>query len=48
MKADAIPSLDLYIEAASEKKASNLVVLDLQGLTSIADVFIICSGRSNR
>ena len=48
MKADTIPSLDLYIEAASEKKASNLVVLDLQGLTSIADVFIICSGRSNR
>jgi ribosome-associated protein len=48
MKTDAIPSLDLYIEAASEKKALNLVVLDLRGLTSIADVFIICSGRSNR
>ena len=48
MKADEIPSLDLYIEAASEKKAENLVVLDLQELTSIADAFIICSGRSNR
>ncbi len=48
MKTGAIPSLDLYIEAASEKKALNLVILDLQGLTSIADVFIICSGRSNR
>lgn len=41
-------SLDLYIEAASEKKAINLVVLDVRELTSIADVFIICSGRSNR
>ena len=48
MKTEAIPSLELYVEAASEKKALNLVVLDLQGLTSIADAFIICSGRSNR
>jgi ribosome-associated protein len=48
MKTEPIPSLELYIEAASEKKALNLVVLDLQGLTSIADAFIICSGRSNR
>lgn len=48
MKTEAVPSLELYIEAASEKKALNLVVLDLQGLTSIADAFIICSGRSNR
>jgi ribosome-associated protein len=48
MKADEISSLDLYIEAASEKKAENIVVLDLQDLTSIADAFIICSGRSNR
>ena len=36
------------IKAASEKKAQNLVVLDVRGLTSIADAFIICSGRSNR
>jgi len=48
MSADAIPSLGLYLEAASEKKALNLVALDVRELTSIADVFIICSGRSNR
>ncbi len=48
MSKDEVPSLDLYIKAASEKKAQNLVVLDVADLTSIADVFIICSGRSNR
>ena len=48
MSTDADPSLDRYIEAASGKKALNLIVLDVRDLTSIADVFIICSGRSNR
>ena len=48
MSKDAVPSLDLYIKAATAKKALNLVVLDVAELTSIADVFIICSGRSNR
>ena len=46
-KADIAP-LDLYIKAALGKKAMNLVALDVQELTSFADVFIICSGRSNR
>ena len=40
--------LDLYINAALGKKAMNLVALDVHNLTSFADVFIICSGRSNR
>ncbi len=40
--------LDLYIQAVLSRKAEGVVVLDLRGLTSIADVFIICSGRSNR
>jgi len=48
MSTDAVSSLDLYIEASSEKKALNLIVLDVRDLTSIADVFIICSGRSDR
>jgi ribosome-associated protein len=48
MSKDPAPSLDLYIKAASAKKALNLVVLDVAELTSIADAFIICSGRSNR
>ncbi len=42
------PSLDLYIKAALGKKALGLVVLDVRELTSVADIFIICSGRSNR
>jgi ribosome-associated protein len=42
------PSLDQYIKAVLGKKALNVVVLDVSELTSFADVFIICSGRSNR
>jgi len=33
-------------EAALQKKAQNLVVLELIGLTVIADYFVICSGES--
>ena len=42
------PSIDLYVKAASGKKAINLMALDVRGLTSFTDTFIICSGRSNR
>ena len=48
MKHDYDPSLDLYVKAALGRKALELVVLDVQELTSVADAFIICSGRSNR
>lgn len=33
-------------QAALEKKALDLAVLDLQGLSSIADFFLVCSARS--
>jgi ribosome-associated protein len=42
------PALDLYVKAVLGRKALNVVVLDVAELTSFADVFIICSGRSNR
>jgi ribosome-associated protein len=42
------PDLDLYITAVMGKKAIDMVVLDVRGLTSVSDIFIICSGRSNR
>ncbi len=42
------PKLDLFVNAALEKKVVDPVVLDVRQLTSIADVFIIGSGRSNR
>ncbi len=37
-----------YLEAVWGKKAQNIIVLDVKKLTSIADTFIVCSGRSNR
>jgi ribosome-associated protein len=42
------PHLDLYIKAILGKKALNVVALDVAEMTSYADVFIFCSGRSNR
>ena len=36
----------LAAHAALEKKALDLAVLDLQGLSGIADYFLICSARS--
>ncbi|MGH7832322.1 MAG: ribosome silencing factor [Candidatus Binatia bacterium] len=38
----------LLVESALDKKAYDLVVLEVRDLTSIADYFIICSGRSDR
>jgi len=42
------PALDVYVKAALGRKAQDLVVLDVRELSSVADTFIICSGRSNR
>ena len=39
---------DPYVKAILNRKAFNVVVLDLRGLVSFADTFIICSGRSHR
>jgi ribosome-associated protein len=36
----------LVAEAASNKKAQDIVVLDLAGITLIADHFVICSANS--
>ena len=38
----------LAVQAASEKKATNIVILDLREIASFTDYFIICSGRANR
>jgi ribosome-associated protein len=48
MNDDLDSRLDLYVKAVLAKKAESVVVLDVRELTSIADAFIICSGRSNR
>ena len=48
MTKDLDPPLDLYIKAILGRKALNVVALDVAELTSYADVFIFCSGQSNR
>lgn len=40
--------LDRYLEVVLAKKVKDPVILDVSELTSYADTFIICSGRSNR
>jgi ribosome-associated protein len=36
------------VRAALEKKAFNLVLLDLKNISSFTEYFLICSGRSDR
>ncbi len=48
MTDDFTDALATYVRAVMGKKAENLIVLDVRDLTSVADAFIICSGRSNR
>ena len=46
-----MPALDLarrIVELAEDKKAADIVLLDLTGLTTLADAFVICSGGSER
>ena len=40
--------LELAIRAAEDKKAADMVVLELAPLTTLADYFVICSGGSER
>jgi len=37
-----------FIQALQARKAMHLVVLEMEDLTSVADAFIICSGKSHR
>ena len=48
MTKDSDPGLDLYVKSVLGRKAFDIVMLDVRGLTTVADAFIICSGRSNR
>lgn len=34
------------VEAADDRRAENLVTLDMRGLMTICDYFVICNGRS--
>ncbi len=46
----SIPSdnlMSLVVSAAEAKKANNVVALNLQGISLIADYFVICHGNSD-
>lgn len=50
MSETRLPGFDTAVEcarAALEKKAYDVVVLEVGELTSVADYFVICSGRSD-
>jgi len=49
--AEERPAIDIarrIVELAEDKKASDIVVLELAPLTTLADYFVICSGGSER
>lgn len=45
---DLDPELKIFLSAIMERKAYDVMVLDVRKLTSIADMFVFCSGTSNR
>ena len=38
----------LCVDAARDRKAEEIVALDLRGLSDVTDVFVICHGTSDR
>jgi ribosome silencing factor RsfS/YbeB/iojap len=42
------PTWLLAVRAAESKKATDIKVLDLRGITSFADFFVICTGSNAR
>lgn len=45
---EAMQAARQYAEAALERKAGDVVVLDVSGLTSFTDAFVIAAGTSDR
>ncbi|MDD3653825.1 MAG: ribosome silencing factor [Desulfotomaculaceae bacterium] len=39
--------VNIAVQAAEDKKAQDLTILDIDKISIVADYFIICSGRSN-
>ena len=44
----ATPTWLLAVRAAESKKATDILVLDLTGITTFADYFVICTGSNQR
>jgi len=45
---EAVDIAHKAVEAAADKQASNIVLLDARKVCSFADYFVICSGESER
>jgi len=45
---EAPPEISHSVAAAQDKKAEDVVVLDLRGLSDVTDYFVICHGSSER
>ena len=51
MRGDFLNALELahtIVDALEDKKAENIILMDLQGVASFTDYFILCSGSSDR
>ncbi|KHD85219.1 ribosome silencing factor [Bacillus ginsengihumi] len=40
--------LKVVVKACDDKRAEDIVVLNMQGLSLIADYFLVCNGNSNK
>ncbi|RXJ00003.1 ribosome silencing factor [Anaerobacillus alkaliphilus] len=40
--------LEIAVKAADDKRADNIVVLDMKGISLISDYFLICHGNSEK
>src|SRR5262245_26287069 len=45
---DSLSLARSVVAAAADKKAENILLLDLPGLSTMADYFVVCSGASER
>src|SRR5919201_3315052 len=45
---DALSVAHLIVDAASDKKAQDILLLDVRGVASFTDYFVICEGSSER
>jgi ribosome-associated protein len=44
----AVPTWTIAVRAAESKQATDIKVLDLTGITTFADYFVICTGSNQR
>ena len=44
----SVPTWLIAVRAAESKKATDITVLDLTGITAFADYFVICNGSNQR